>query len=71
MVPRNEQEMREIMNGRCAKVRLEMELVPEGLSLTKTHISNFWYYREGNEIARLHERKADGHVCFELQEVNA
>jgi hypothetical protein len=65
-----EGQMRSVMEGACPQVRWEGEIVPEGLSLTTTPISEFWYYREGKYIAVLHERKKDGHICFETQVVD-
>jgi hypothetical protein len=53
-------------NADTYQEREEGELIPEGLSLTKTRISEHWRFREGNTIYKLHRRPSDNHECFEI-----
>lgn len=46
--------------------RPEGEIVPKGLSLTKTSASEHWYLRKGDMLAMLHVRPSDNHKCFSL-----
>jgi hypothetical protein len=71
MMVTSEAQMRSLIGNIEGHLRLEGEIVPEGLSLTRTEISKFWYFRDGKHIAILHERDGDGHVCFETQDIDA
>src|SRR5882757_8047870 len=63
-------DMEAIVDDACATGqyvnRLEGEIVPKGLSLTKTSASEHWYYRKGDMLAMLHVRPSDNHKCFSL-----
>lgn len=49
------------------QIRLEGELIPEGLSLTDTEISQHWYFQEGDVRYILHRRDCDKHECFSIE----
>lgn len=66
MMINTEAEMRLIMQTREPRLRLEGTPVPEGLSITQTAASNFWRFREGNQIACLHERVDGSYTSFEV-----
>jgi hypothetical protein len=62
-----EEQMRSMIETKQPKARRESKEVPEGLSLTRTSVSDYWYYREGPTIAVMHERLFDGRVCFYVE----
>jgi hypothetical protein len=48
-----ESEILRLIGSKVAQDRPEGEIIPEGLSVTKGQYSTYWYYREGNMLAKL------------------
>lgn len=61
----SKEEMLEIVRSQTPQWRLEGMHIPQGLSLTRTYRSEYYYYREGNLIYLLRLRR-DEEPFFEI-----
>lgn len=65
MIETQEQLEAMLHDGTPYKFRREGAIVPEGLSLTQTHIAEYWWYRETDTIALLRIETDGGKKTFE------
>jgi hypothetical protein len=66
--PETEKAMRELIATEIPQeYGSDSQGLPEGFSCEANRISIWWFYREGDRVATLHERYSDDHACFTVE----